>query len=305
MGGPEKQKDVFGFLFRLFNDPLILRTPFFIRIPLAAGIAFFRTRRSRSLYALLGGGSPIRKNTQAQAEALQKKLGEKYHCRIGALYAAPFVEDVVQEIKNEGIREIILLPMYPQCSTTTTKPALKRVLCALKKESFCERIETIDALQTLSGFIAALTENFLIEMKKAEGKGRVKVLFSAHGLPESVVRSGDTYPLACLATAQAVVEKSGYKNLDWTLCYQSRFGPVRWTRPFLVDEIDKAAKEKRPLIIVPVAFFCEHLETLVELDIDMKKRALCGGAPFFGRAGTPACHEGFIKALAEQVKKQS
>lgn len=305
MGGPDTPQAVRPFLFRLFNDPAILRVPFFVRPLLAYLIACLRTRQAIANYEKIGGASPLLANTYEQAEALEKALqnGAPIHCFVGMSYWHPFIAETMEEIADIAPDHLIVLPCYPQYSTTTTESVKRDVQKALSRVSLSCRVSVIESFQNQAGFIAAMLDLIRPVYQEAEKFGRPRVLFSAHGLPESIVKAGDPYPEQCSQTVQALLDGWSGSALDYVLCYQSRVGPVAWIKPDTEDEIEKAAQAQRPVVVVPIAFVCEHSETLVELDMTYRALAEANGAPFYGVVPTVGTHPLFIEGIAALIRQ--
>jgi ferrochelatase len=299
LGGPSSEEEIHPFLFSLFYDPSILSLPNPFRYLLAKLIAWRRLIKARHIYAHLGGRSPLLKNTQAQALALEATLGEGYRVVISMRHAAPFTQDALQAVRAYGPDEIVLLPLYPQYSTTTTESSLRE----WKKKGGCHQTPPtrfIPSYAADNGFLGALGELTLPRYREAQRYGSPRVLLTAHGLPEKIVAKGDPYRDQAEKTAAAFREKLCLK--DATLCYQSRVGPLKWIGPSLEEEIIKASREKKPLVIVPLSFVSEHSETLVELDITLKALALKEGCPAYERVPTVQTHPLFIEGLACLVR---
>lgn len=300
MGGPDSPQAVTPFLFNLFKDPAILGLWPLFRHLLAGIMALSRTAAAKKNYYKIGGASPLLANTKKQAQALEEKTG--IPCLVGMRYWHPFIESAIEEAKKRNPEEIVLLPLYPQYSTTTTASVLKEAEKQIKRQKISARIKKIDSFQTEKGFIEALSEKTKPFLEEAKKFGAPKLLLTAHGLPQRVVDQGDPYETQCKQTAEAFVQKLGAAcPADWELCYQSRVGPLKWIGPATDEEIKKAARAARPLVVVPIAFVCEHAETLVELDMLYRERALQEGCPFFGLVPTVQTNPLFIEGLARLV----
>jgi len=311
LGGPDKQSAVRPFLFNLFFDPAIIRLPAFFRFLIAKLISSRREDVAKKIYAKMGGGSPILKNTEEQARALEKTLGENFKCFVAMRYWHPFADEVAPEVKLYAPDEIILLPLYPQYSTTTTASSFKDWRETAQKAGISAPTKAICCYPDEAGFIEALAANISNAYEKAKAYGAPRLLLSAHGLPEKIVRDGDPYQWQCEKTAEAVARAvmraathgAGIPGLDAVLCYQSRVGPLQWIGPSTESEVLRAAKEKKPVIIAPIAFVSEHSETLVEIDMEYRELALKKGSPAFFYAPAVAANAGFIRGLAGLVKK--
>jgi ferrochelatase len=305
LGGPDRLDSVQPFLFNLFYDPAILSLPNPLRFMVARWIASKRQETAKEIYQALGGKSPLLKNTQAQAQALGKVLGDDYKVFVCMRYWAPRAEQVILEVKNYDPSRMILLPLYPQFSTTTTQSSFKEwgELCRrfnvqIPTFSFC-------CYPTLKGFIQAMTTLLKKEINDLPVRKKYRVLFTAHGLPERIIKRGDPYQKHVEKTVEEIVKKLDQPLLDYRICYQSRVGALPWIKPYTKDEIIKAGEEKKGLVVVPVSFVSEHSETLVELDEEYRKVAEEKGVPFYKRVPTVSVHSSFIKGLADLVRQPS
>lgn len=302
LGGPDAPAAIQPFLYNLFNDRAIIDLPLWVRSPLAWLISTTRAPKVAPLYARMGGASPIQKNTQAQAEALQKLLDANYKVFTAQRYWHPMADEVVQAVKAWGAGRMILLPLYPQFSTTTTESFWRAWNAAAARHGLQVPTERICCYPDAPGYVAAMAELIQPFLTQAKKLGAPRVLFSAHGLPESIVaRRGDPYTLQVQRSAAAIVAVLGEPGLDWQVTYQSRVGPMKWVQPYTLSEILRAADAKTPLVIVPLAFTSEHLETRVELDVEYHHMAAARGIPFYGRVPTVSTHPAFISQLRDLV----
>jgi ferrochelatase len=302
LGGPDTLEAVQPFLRNLFSDPAIITLPKWLRLPLARFISSRRTPKAKKIYEQIGGGSPILGQTEAQARALEDTLGKligkenEYRGYVCMRYWHPLTEAVVASVGRFKPDRIVLLPLYPQYSTTTTGSSF----AAWKKLAPANVPTTeIESYPVEPGYIDASVD--LVKQGLAEaGDVPVRVLFSAHGLPEKIVKAGDPYQRQIEQTAQAIADKLG--NVDWTICYQSRVGPLKWIGPPTEAEIRRAAADKRAIVLYPLAFVSEHSETLVELDIEYRHLAKEAGVPNYIRVPTVGTHPKFIEGLARLVR---
>lgn len=307
LGGPDGQDAVQPFLRNLFSDPAILRVPGFVRGPLAWFIAKRRAPIAKEIYQEIGGGSPILPQTEAQADALGAKLqsdGVEAECFIAMRYWHPMSDETAAKVKVFDPDRIVLLPLYPQFSTTTTESSLADWDRAAHAIGLNKPTDRIISYPIDLGFITAQAELIAAEVKEM-GSKPYRLLFSAHGLPKRVVESGDPYCDEVEESAAALIaqlEASGHEITDWQICYQSRVGPLEWVGPNTEDEIKRAAGDKLGLIIVPLAFVSEHSETLVELDIEYADVAKEVGVQDYLRVPTVQSHPAFIQGLAQLVK---
>lgn len=299
LGGPDSLDAVKPFLFNLFNDKAIIGAPNPIRWLLAKYISAKRAPIAREIYRQLGGKSPLLEQTQDQAAALEKLLGNDFKVLIAMRYWHPFADQALQEAKEWGAERVILLPLYPQFSTTTTGSSLKQ-WHQLAADSFAET-RTVCCYPVEPGLVRAMAARIRVEWDQAVGQGRPRLLFSAHGLPQSIIDKGDPYQRQVEQTAAAVVAELGIADLDWAICYQSRVGPAKWIGPSTEDELHRAAADKVAVIVAPVAFVSEHSETLVELDIEYRHLAEKLGITAYFRAAAISSHPDFIKGLADLV----
>jgi len=304
LGGPDSLDAVKPFLFNLFYDPAIIRVPKPIRFLIAKLISSRRTPIAQDIYREIGGSSPILPQTLDQAAALDKALeGEEdqYRSFVVMRYWHPRAEQVAREVKAFDPDEIILLPLYPQFSTTTSRSSIEEWKKEAVKVGLSCPHSTLCCYPDEEGFVAANVELIRGKLDEIAGE-KPRLLFSAHGLPKKIVDSGDPYQWQVEQTVAAIVNKLGEDNLDYRICYQSRVGPVEWIGPATEDEIERAGEENRPLMVVPVAFVSEHSETLVELDIEYAELAREKGVPEYYRVSTVGLHPAFIEGLASLVR---
>jgi ferrochelatase len=277
-----------------------------VRKPLGRLIARRRAPVAREIYAKIGGRSPIVEETQAQARALEQTLAAQGH-EAKAFVAMrcwhPFSDGAALAVKQWGAEKIVLLPLYPQYSTTTTASSLKDWDRAAKKVGLNVSTSQICCYPSAPGFIEALTDSIRETWAKTKPGTRYRLLLSAHGLPERVVAKGDPYQWQVERTAAALVEKLGIEGLDHVVCYQSRVGPLRWIGPATDAEIRRAGSEGLGVVVAPIAFVSEHSETLVELDIEYAKLAEESGVVDYLRAPTVGARAPFIATLADLVTR--
>jgi len=305
LGGPDRPEAVEPFLRNLFSDPAILRVPGFLRGFLARLISRRRAPVAKAVYDKLGGGSPLLPNTQAQARALEgelKDLGE-VRCFIAMRYWHPFADETAREVQSFAPDRILLLPLYPQYSTTTTESAFGDWNRAAAKAGLTARIFAIRDYPAEPGFVAAVARLTSEMLPQARAAGPVRVLFSAHGLPKKIVQAGDPYADQVGTSVRAVAAKLGLALEDYEICFQSRVGPLEWIGPYTDEEILRAAEEGKSILLVPIAFVSEHSETLVELDIEYRHLAEKHGARGYFRVPTVGTAPEFIAGLAELVRQ--
>jgi len=308
LGGPDALDAVEPFLYNLFSDPAIIRLPRFLRLFVAGRISRRRAPIAREIYRHIGGKSPILEETQKQARALEAALADLGEVRvfIAMRYWHPKSDVTAVEVKGYAPDRVVLLPLYPQFSTTTTKSSLIEWYRAAEPIGLLAPRVTTTALccyPTVEGLIEAQSALIAPLLQEAAAEGPVRLLLSAHGLPERIVKKGDPYAWQVEQTAARIVARLGIKDLDWRLCYQSRVGPMKWIGPATDDEIRRAGADGKSLVVAPIAFVSEHSETLVELDIEYRKLAEESGVLAYRRAPAVACHPAFIGALADLVRQ--
>ncbi|WP_339633081.1 ferrochelatase [uncultured Sneathiella sp.] len=307
LGGPDKPASVEPFLFNLFNDPAIIRLPNPFRWLVAKLISRRRAPVAKEIYSYIGGASPILEQTKAQADALQASLetsgDDEYKVFISMRYWHPFSNETAAEVRDWAPDEVILLPLYPQFSSTTTGSSFSDWQSEAKKAGITLPTTSLCCYPMEEGFIAAYANQISEKLKEVPDGQPVRLLFSAHGLPQKIVDQGDPYQFQVEETAKRVAAKLDMPDLDWKVCYQSRVGPMKWLEPSTETEIHRAGEEKIGLVIVPIAFVSEHSETLVELDIEYAKLAKEKGVVGYYRVNTVGVHADFITGLAAMVLK--
>ena len=301
LGGPDSLKAVQPFLFNLFADPAIISAPALIRYPLAALISVTRSKMARGNYAKMGGGSPLGPETRAQAAALEAVLadvlGGAVKVFIAMRYWRPNAEETAREVAAYAPDEVVLLPLYPQFSTTTTASSIKAWTKAYLGPG---KVRSVCCYPLQAGLVeahAAAIESAWAAAGKPDG---VRLLFSAHGLPQQVVDRGDPYQAQVEALSDAVAARLG-QRWDWKVCYQSRVGPLKWLGPSTLDCIEEAASDGLGVMITPIAFVSEHVETLVELDDDYAAFAADLNISRYIRVPALGVRREFIDGLAEVV----
>ena len=302
LGGPDSPEAVRPFLKNLFSDPMILRVPAPVRWFLSWFIAWRRAPVARGIYARIGGRSPILPETEKQAAALQTALGNDDKVFVAMRYWHPFADEVARDVAAWGPERVILLPLYPQYSTTTTESFTMAWTPAAAAAGLSVPTAEICCWPEADGFIDAVTRATEAAIAKLPAETPYRILFSAHGLPKKIVAAGDPYASHVERTAAAVRPRLARPDADYVVCYQSRVGPMEWLQPYTEDEIKRAGADGVALVVVPVAFVSEHSETLVELDIEYAELARESGVPHYARAATVNADAAFIAALAEIVK---
>lgn len=299
LGGPNKKGELKSFLFNLFNDKYIIPVNPVLRFVLAKAIVFFRWKKSQKEYDKMGGCSPILKNTQSQADALEKVLGVKYKVLVSMRYNEPFTPSILASIDKSSIEKIIFLPLYPQFSVTSSKTAIEQ-FCITASRLNLHNVAVIPHFYQHELYIQSCTGRISDEINALSDKSKKTViLFSAHGIPvDCIKRFQDPYKDHIEETTKLIVEslrKNPDINFDYEVCYQSRVGPKKWLEPYIQNTITKYGGYN--MVVFPVAFVSEHLETLVELDHQYYEFAQSCGVSEYRRAKTPGVCPIFIECL--------
>ncbi len=310
LGGPDRAESVRPFLENLFADPAILRVPGFVRPWLAKLIAWRRTKPALENYMVLGGKSPLLELTEEQAGALDAALNDggdvEYRSFVCMRYWHPMSEEAARRVKEWAPDEALLLPLYPQFSTTTTGSSVTAWEEACAKVGLSVPTTTLCCFHSDGAYAAATARMVQEAYDKARAEldpaVPLRVLWTAHGLPESIVKAGDPYQWQVEQTVAAVTRHLRTPEVDATICYQSRVTPQKWIGPSTEDEIERAAHDKVAILLVPIAFVSEHSETLVELDVEYREEADKLGVPGYFRVPAQNSDPGFIAALAGLAK---
>ncbi|QKX03235.1 ferrochelatase [Wolbachia endosymbiont of Litomosoides sigmodontis] len=324
LGGPDSPNAVRPFLFNLFYDKRIINLPNPFRFLLAKFISAKRENTARRIYEQIGGKSPILENTKMQAEALERELNRSviYHPSSVTLrsrkenwipasctgmtskltkvficmrYWHPLADEAVKSVKQFGPDEVILLPLYPQYSTTTTLSSIENWQKNAKQYGIKCNTKIIRHHYDNQDFIEAHANLTIKHYKLASEVGKPRILFSAHSLPLSIIKKGDPYALQVEETVKLIVKKLNIKDLDWSICYQSKIGPIKWLEPSTESELLRAKADGVPVVLSPISFVSEHSETLVELDMEYKTIIKDG---YYFRIPTLSTNSLFIKCLA-------
>jgi len=302
LGGPDSQAAVEPFLYRLFCDPDIINFPvaFLARKPLAKLISTRRAKIVRQHYAEIGGGSPIRSLTEQQARALQAELRPSISARaiVAMRYWHPDTQEAIAALESAAYDELVLLPLYPHYSFATTGSSLKEWNRLYKPHV---PVHLIDHFYDHPDYIAAIVDRVNRILQELPNPDEVHLLFSAHSLPMALVEKGDPYPKQIQETVQLVRELGAWPN-PHALCFQSRVGPQRWLQPSLPDGIEKLARSGiKRVLVIPVSFLTEHIETLHEINREAREQAESLGISEFHMM--PALNDSplLIRALADLV----
>ncbi len=303
LGGPDTLAAIEPFLFNLFCDPDIIDFPFarIGRKPLAKLISATRARKVQHHYATIGGGSPIRRFTEAQACALQSELGRQgldARCFVAMRYWHPFTREAIAQIREAQCDEIVLLPLYPQYSSTTTGSSLNEW-----QRHFHDDIpvHNVGPFYRHPMYLDAVIEKIEQALAKFQEPDRAEIIFSAHSVPLSLIAQGDPYQRHVEETVQLLTERGGWPN-HHRLCYQSKVGASKWLQPTLRRTLHELAKEQiREVCVVPVAFVSDHVETLGEIDHEARELAHRLGFRQFEMSEGLNDSPKFVVALAQLV----
>jgi ferrochelatase len=308
LGGPDQLEDVRPFLFNLFSDPEIIRLPFpWLQKPLAWLISTSRAKKSQENYKQIGGGSPLRRITEEQAKALQSSLqakGQDAQVYIGMRYWYPFTEEAIARIKRDRIEKLVILPLYPQFSISTSGSSFRLLEALWQEDPALHQVEhtVITSWYDRPGYLQAMAQLIAQELDKFPNPDDVHIFFSAHGVPVSYVEeAGDPYQREIQECTALIMQTLGRSNAH-TLAYQSRVGPVEWLKPYTEDAIaELAAEGVQNLLVVPISFVSEHIETLQEIDMEYREVAEEAGIHEFHRVPALNTHPVFIEDLADMV----
>jgi len=303
LGGPDTLEAIEPFLFNLFCDPEIIDFPFarIGRRPLAKLISSTRARKVQHHYATIGGGSPIRRFTEQQALALQRKLMESgidARCFVAMRYWHPFTSEAIQQLREAECDEVVLLPLYPQYSGTTTGSSLKEWRRLFRDPL---PVHEIDNFYQHELYLQSLTERIEETLARFPQPDQAHLVFSAHSVPVSVIESGDPYQNQIEETVELVVRRGRWRN-RYRLCYQSKVGASKWLQPSLRKTLsDLAAEKVREVCVVPISFVSDHVETLGEIDHEAREQARDLGFTRFEMTAGLNNSPTFIAALADLV----
>lgn len=310
LGGPETLEDVRPFLFNIFVDPDIIRLPWrALQKPLAWLISRQRHKKSRTYYEQIGGGSPLRQITEAQAKALESHLAAgdiNARVYVGMRYWNPFIEEALEQIRRDQIDRLVVLPLYPQFSVSTTGSSLNRMYAIAEETGYqLPPTSVICSYEADPNYIEAMADAAAEELARFpdQDPSKTHILFSAHSVPVKYIEDGDPYLDHTKRTVELMMERLG-THRPYTLSFQSKVGPVEWLTPATNLTIPRLAREGvSQLMLVPVSFVSEHSETLYEMDILYKHVAVQAGILHYRRVPTMNCRMLFIHALASLVER--
>ena len=312
LGGPDQLSAVRPFLVNLFTDPAILRVPFFIRPFLSRLIALLRVKPATENYRLMGGRSPLRELTEQQAAALTADLTAlDSKCFVAMRYWHPFSRETAAAVRDWNPDQVVLLPLYPHFSTTTTGSSLTAWRDAAARAGLAKPTRILCCYPLDAAFVAATAAitraahaRAVIANQAAHPDTPIRILFSAHGLPQIIVDEGDPYRFQIEATAHAIATELMLADDAWRVCFQSRATPQKWLEPSIEQQLRHAAADQVGVLVIPIAFVSEHSETLVELDIEYGEMATHLGIPGYYRAPAQNDDPAFIAALADLVQSR-
>jgi len=302
LGGPDSQAAVEPFLYNLFCDPDIINFPgaFLARKAIAKLISTTRSKVVGQRYMEIGGGSPIRRLTEQQARALEQALQPHISARaiVAMRYWHPNTAEAIATLNREPCDELILLPLYPHYSFATTRSSLNEWNRQYKPST---PVKIIDHFYDHPDYIAAIVERINSVLADLKQPDDIHLVFSAHGLPVALVEKGDPYPKQIQETVQMVRDLGAWPN-PHVLCYQSRVGPQKWLQPSLGITIEQMAHGGiKRMLVIPISFLTEHIETLHEINIEAREAAEKLGVAEFRMM--PALNDSplLIRALADLV----
>jgi len=305
LGGPDSLEAIEPFLYNLFCDPDIIDFPFarIGRKPLAKLISATRARKVQHHYATIGGFSPIRRHTERQAAALEAELrnqGMDARCFVAMRYWHPFTSEAIAQIEQAECEEVVLLPMYPQYSSTTTGSSLNEWWRQFRADI---PVHCVEHFYRNTTYLDAVVEKINDAIWGFSSPDSPELIFSAHGVPMSVIESGDPYQRQIEETVALVIARGGWSNRH-RLCYQSKVGASKWLQPSLHHTLQRLSSEQvREVCVVPIAFVSDHVETLAEIDHDARERAMQLGFTHFEMTAGLNDSPIFIRALAEIVQQ--
>jgi protoporphyrin/coproporphyrin ferrochelatase len=302
MGGPDSLDAVEPFLFNLFSDRDIIRIgPAFLQPLVAKFIAKRRAPKVEGYYGEIGGKSPLRELTEAQARALEEELGEGYRCFVAMRYWKPTTMEALAAIRREGISRILAVSLYPHYSRATTGSSVNELRRVLSQAGGKFDVDYVDSFCSHPLYIDALAERVAQGLEGFHPLSEPEILFSAHSLPQSYIDEGDPYLAQIEETVRLVMER--FSNVPYHLAFQSRAGPVKWLEPSTEQKLEHLAERGvHNLLVVPLSFVSDHIETLYEIDVQYLELAYKLGIVNFKRAPSLNSSPTFIRCLADLVK---
>lgn len=307
MGGPDSLEAVEPFLYNLFSDRDLIQLPLgaVLQKPFARLISHFRAKTVRENYRRIGGKTPLLRWTRLQAEKTAEQLGDDWQGYVAMRYWAPRAVEVMAQLKADGVTEAVVVSMYPHYTGATTGSSIKDFKHAVQQhypQLACDYIEQWHDWPSYLDSLAECVNDGLTQVP-AEQRDQIRLLFSAHALPQKFIDRGDPYQQHVEQTVAGVMARIG--NFDHQIGYQSRSGPVAWMSPDTLELIAKSGAEQRPLLVIPVSFVSDHIETLEEVDVEFRDHAAAHGVPWFGRVPALNDRPTFIRALSKLVLSYS
>jgi ferrochelatase len=308
MGGPDSLEAVEPFLYNLFSDPELIQLPGgrLLQRPFARVLSRLRAEKSIASYRNIGGSSPLLEWTRRQAQGIAARLGPQVRPYVIMRYWQPRAEEVLAQIKAEGLETALVVSMYPHYTRATTGSSVNDFKRAVTKIYPELEYQLIEEWYNWPGYLDALTRriNEGLETFHDLMRDEVQILFSAHALPQKFIDRGDPYREQIERTAVEVMQRVG--GYDWTIAYQSRSGPVKWMEPGTEEILDEMARAgHRSTLVVPISFVCDHVETLEEIDIGYRELATTKGIVHFCRAPSLNDHSDFLDAMAALVRDRA
>jgi len=302
MGGPDSLESVEPFLYNLFSDRDIIKIgPAFLQPFIARMIVKRRAPKSAANYRDIGGKSPLRELTEEQSRELEKLLGPGYRCSVAMRYWHPFAKEALAELKNEGIRKIVALSLYPHYSRATSGSSFNDLERAVKASGASFDVLSVRQFYNHPLYIKALIEKITLGLSGFQDRSKVQLFFSAHSLPQSFIADGDPYLDHIQETVRLTMEHFG--EVEHHLAFQSRAGPVKWLEPSTGDKLKELAElGHTQVLMVPLSFVSDHIETLHEIDIEYREEAHHLGITDFRRMESLNSSPTFIQCLAELVR---
>ena len=303
LGGPDSLEAVEPYLVNLFLDPFLIRIPFlrgFLRRWFARWVARRRAPHARQLYSEIGGRSPIGPLTESQGRRLEEELGPGYKSYVAFSAWRPYIKDAVEQARADGCQKLVGVSLYPQWCSATTESAFHDLR---KSVNGAMPLAEVDSYPEDPQYLDSLTSTVREALRRFEKPEQVHVLFSAHGVPQSLIRRGDPYQSEIKKTVQGVLQRLP-KDQPWSLSYQSKVGPVKWLEPATIDHLPALAKQGvKQVLVVPVAFVSDHIETLHEQRILLRGIAQKAGIERYEVANALNDCRLFARALARLVRE--
>tara|TARA_B100000686_G_scaffold349250_1_gene442188 strand:+ start:1997 stop:3079 length:1083 start_codon:yes stop_codon:yes gene_type:complete len=306
LGGPDQEASIRPFLKNFFMDRNIIDAPWPVRFLVSRLIAWRRGKgEALEAYSALGGKSPLLENTELQRTALERTLSQNFdgdvRCFVSMRYWHPMSDTVARQVADYQPDKVILLPLYPQFSTTTSFSSLQDWHPTVEKLGLALPTASLACHPFLDGFIDASADLIRHTWSRVPQGQNVRLLFSAHGLPEKVIEKGDPYQWQCEQSAARIAAAAGLTDDQWQICYQSRVGPLKWIGPSTEEALDQAAADGVGVLVYPHAFVSEHVETLVEIEDEYREYAAEKGITYFQRVPTVMTHPKFITGLRDLI----